>query len=221
MLRGNGIELIPFNGYDDYSIVTSRYIAIYDYLKTNVNKYKRVFLSDIDDVYMFNDIFSTFNENEVIINKQCFEFESEYCNLLFPIDAPWFNESYITNNNNNEKDLDLIKDIGSDKINPQIMNGGIVFGGIKKVIAFLEIFKEYVNPIKAKNFGYDQVLFTLLVSKHKFDSIGLKVEQCTQRVCFMSHVNYNLNTTKIIYKENMCSPIVLHKSIPNNWKITI
>ena len=215
---GFDVKLIPFSGYDDYSIVTSRYVAIYHYLKSNANKYKRVFLSDISDVYMFNDIFSTFNENEVTINKQCFEFESEYCNLLFPIDAPWFYESYITNYKNNKKDLDLIKNIGSDKINPQIINGGIVFGGTKKVIEFLKIFNEYVNPIKAKKFGYDQVLFTLLVRKHKFDSIGLKFEQCTQRVCFISHVKYNLNTTKIIYKENMCSPIVLHKSIPSNWK---
>ena len=70
-------------------------------MRFNSKKYKRVFLSDIDDVYMFNDIFSTFNENEIIINKQCFEFESENCNLLFPIDEGWFNESFIINNNNN------------------------------------------------------------------------------------------------------------------------
>ena len=56
---------------------------------------------------MFNDIFSTFNENEIIINKQCFEFESENCNLLFPIDEGWFNESFIINNNNTELDLEL------------------------------------------------------------------------------------------------------------------
>ena len=218
ILIGFGVKLIPFNGYDGYSIGTIRYIAIYHFLKSNANKYKRVFLPDICDVYMFNDIFSTFNENEVIIHKQCFEFESDYCNLLDPIDWPWFIENYITNNNNNEKDLELIKDIGRDKINPNIINSGVIFGGTKKVIEVLKIFNEYLNINKAKSFGYDQVLFTLLVSKHKFDSIGLKLEQCTQRVCFLAHVKYNLNTTKIIYKENMCSPIVLHKNIPNNWK---
>ena len=187
-------------------------------MKLNSNKYKRVFLSDIDDVYMFNDIFSTFDEDEIIINKQCFQFESENCNLLFPIDERWFNESYILNNNNTENDLELIKDIGKDKINPQVINGGIIFGGTKKVIEFLRIFNKYINPSKAKNFGYDQVLITLLVSKKKFDQIGLKLEQCTQRICFWLDVKYNLNTTKIIYQENMCSPIVLHKSIPINWE---
>ena len=101
ILEGFGIKVIPFAGYYDYNIVTSRYFAIYDFLRFNSKKYKRVFLSDIDDVYMFNDIFSTFNENEIIINKQCFEFESENCNLLFPIDEGWFNESFIINNNNN------------------------------------------------------------------------------------------------------------------------
>ena len=218
LLEKYGIQLIPFKGYEDYSIVTSRYIAIYDFLKNNTNKYKKVFLSDIDDVYMFRDIFSTFDENEIIINKQCFKFESDDCNLLFPIDEKWFIESYITNSNNTIKDLELIKNIGKNETNPQVINGGIIFGGIKKVIQFLKIFNEYINPEKAKFFGYDQVLITLLVSKKKFDSIGLKLEPCTQRVCFWLDVKYNLNTTKIIYRENMCSPIVLHKSIPINWK---
>ena len=88
------------------------------------------------------------------------------------------------------------------------------------IINIYILFLRYqnINPSKAKYFGYDQVLFTLLVSKKKFASIGLKLEQCTQRVCFMSKVKYNLNTTKIIYQENICSPIVLHKSIPINWK---
>jgi len=218
LLQKYGIQLIPFKGYEDFSIVTSRYIAIYDYLKNNRNKYKKVFLSDIDDVYMFNDIFSTFGENEIIINKQCFKFESNDCNLLFPIDEGWFNESFINNVNNTIKDLELIKNIGKNDINPQVINGGIIFGGIAKVIEFLKIFNEYINPNKAKYFGYDQVLITLLVSKKKFDSIGLKLEPCTQRVCFWLDVKYNLNTTKIIYRQNMCSPIVLHKSIPINWK---
>jgi hypothetical protein len=213
-----GINLIPFKGYEDYSIVTSRYVAIYNFLKLNSNKYKRVFLSDIDDVYMFNDIFSTFNEHEIIINKQCPKFESDKCNFLFPIDEKWFNQSYIINDNNTELDLKLIKDIGKGKINPQVINGGIIFGGTKKVLKFLEIFNKYINPSKAKDFGYDQVLITLLVSKKKFSSIGLKLEQCTQRICFRSNVKYNLNTTKIVYQRNMCSPIVLHKKIPINWK---
>ena len=218
LLENYGIKLIPFESYEDYNIVTSRYIAIYNFLKNNSNIYERVFLSDIDDVFMFRDIFSTFNEEEIIINKQCFKFESEDCNKLFPIDEGWYIESYIKNANNSEKDLELIKDIGKDKINPQVINGGIIFGGTKKVIQFLKIFNEYINPNKAKYFGYDQVLITLLVSKKKFDSIGLKVEQCTQRICFMSDVKYNLNTTKIIHRQNICSPIVLHKSIPINWK---
>ena len=175
-------------------------------------------MSDIDDVYMFKDIFSTFKEDEIIINKQCFKFESEYCNLLFPIDEKWFNENFIENKNNTLKDLYLIEDIGKDKINPQVINGGIIFGGIKKVIDFLKIFNEYINPIKAINFGYDQVLITLLVAKKRFESIGLKLERCTQRICFMSNVKYNLNTTKIIYSQNKCSPIILHKSIPDSWK---
>jgi len=218
ILEEYGIKVIPFAGYYDYNIVTSRYLAIYDFLRFNSKKYRRVFLSDLDDIYMFNDIFSTFNEDEIIISKQCFQFESENCHLLFPIDEGWFNESYIINNNNTELDLELIKDIGKDKINPQIINGGIIFGGTKKVIEFLRIFIEHINPDKAKSFGYDQVLITLLVAKNKFSSIGLHLEQCTHRVCFMPDVRYNLNTTKIIYKENMCSPIVIHKSIPINWK---
>ena len=217
-LRKYGIKLIPFEGYENFNIVTSRYIAIYDFLKNNTNKYKKVFLSDIDDVYMFRDIFSTFNEDEIIINKQCYKFESEDCNLLFPIDERWFNQSFIINNNNSIKDLELIKNIGKNEINPQVINGGIIFGGIQKVIEFLRIFNEYINPTKAIYFGYDQVLITLLASKKKFDSIGLKLEHCTQRICFWLDVKYNMNTTKIIYRENMCSPIILHKSIPINWK---
>lgn len=218
ILKKHGIKLIIFEGYEDYNIVTSRYIIIYDFLKKNIHKYKRVFLSDISDVYMFNDIFSTFNEDEIIINKQCYEFESENCHLLFPREEDWFNEFFI-NQTNTIKDLELIENIGKDKINPIITNAGIIFGGINKMIQFLKIFKEYVNPNKAKFWGYDQILIILLVNKKKFESIGLKIERCTQRICFKLNVKYNLNTTKIIYRENMCSPIVLHKSIPINWKI--
>ena len=218
ILRKYRIKLIPFEGYENYNIVTSRYIAIYNFLKNNTNQYKKVFLSDIDDVYIFNDIFSTFSEDEIIINKQCHKFESDDCHLLFPIDERWFNRSFKKNNNNTIKDMELIKNIGKNKINPHIINGGIIFGGIKKVIEFLKIFNEYINPSKAIDFGYDQVLITLLVNKNKFDSIGLKLEQCTQRICFWLNVRYNMNTTKIIYRQNMCSPIVLHKSIPINWK---
>ena len=117
-------------------------------MNNNSNKYKKVFLSDIDDVFIFNDIFSTFNEEEIIINKQCWKFESENCNLLFPIDEKWFNKSYIYDTNNTLKDLELIKDISKDKINPHIINGGIIFGGINKVIEFLKIFNEYINASK-------------------------------------------------------------------------
>ena len=119
-LEGYGIKVIPFAGYYDYSIVTSRYIAIYDFLRFNSKKYRRVFLSNIDDVYMFNDIFSTFNEHEIIINKQCPKFGSDKCNFLFPIDERWFNQSYFINDNNTELDLKLIKDIGKNKLNPQL-----------------------------------------------------------------------------------------------------
>ena len=44
-------------------------MVIYDFLKNNSKHYKKVFLSDIDDVYMFKDIFSTFDEDEIIINN--------------------------------------------------------------------------------------------------------------------------------------------------------
>lgn len=80
----------------------------------------------------------------------------------------WFNQSYIINNNNIELDLKLIKNIGKNKLNPQVINGGIIFGGTKKVIKFLKIFNKYINPSKANDFGYDQVLITLLVSKKNF-----------------------------------------------------
>ena len=153
----------------------------------------------------------------LVFNKQCYQFESEKCHKLFPIDERWYNKSFIEKGNNTVKDLELMKDIGKNKINPDVINGGIIFGGIKKVIQLLKIFIDYVNPTKAKDFGYDQVLFTLLVSKNKFNSIGLKLEHCTQRICFWLDVKYNLNTTKIIYRQIMCSPIVLHKSIPINW----
>ena len=69
ILKEYGVKLIPFEGYENFSIVTSRYVAIYDYLKKEGYKYKKVFLSDIDDVYMFGDIFSTFKEDDIFINN--------------------------------------------------------------------------------------------------------------------------------------------------------
>ena len=90
ILNKYGIKLIPFEGYENYNIVTSRYVAIYDFLKNNTNQYKKVFLSDIDDVYIFRDIFSTFSEDEIIINniilkinKIFYFFIKKYINIIY------------------------------------------------------------------------------------------------------------------------------------------
>ena len=217
ILKEFNITIIPFDDYYGIHIVTSRFFLIKKYLEENKNKYDRILLSDLGDVFVLNDIFSTFSEDELFLNKECFYYltknETRDCIHIntFNTTKRWLNYFF---------EGEILKNL--TERNPVNLNAGIIMGGTEKILKFLEIFLknlENINKRFLRKFGYDQTILNYLYYYNYFDSIPLKLETCSQRTCFRSQsLRFNKNTTKIIFKEDECSPVLFHKFFPESWR---
>ena len=217
ILKEFNITIIPFEGYYGIHIVTSRFFLIQKYLNENKDKYDRILLSDLGDVYVLNDIFSTFSEDELFLNKECFYYltknETSDCihMVSFNTTRKWLNKFF---------DGEIHKNL--TERNPVNLNAGIIMGGTEKILKFLNIFLanlENINKRYLRKFGYDQTILNYLYYYNYFDSIPLKLETCSQRTCFRARsLRYNKNTTKIIFEEDKCSPVLFHKFFPDSWR---
>ena len=68
------------------------------------------------------------------------------------------------------------------------------------------------------NFGYDQVVFNYLFYLGYLDKCNIKAVGCEQRMCFRpQNLLFNKKSTKFIYENSGCSPILIHKFYPNSW----
>ena len=68
-LKKNNIEVILKEGYEGWNIVNSRFFMIKEYLEKNKGKINRIMMADLTDVFVFGDIFSTFDENDLIMKN--------------------------------------------------------------------------------------------------------------------------------------------------------
>lgn len=209
------IDVIPFENYENYHIVSSRFFMALEYLKKNIKKYDRIFLSDLNDVFLFNDIFATFSKDDLILNKECHDYNNKtgkHCHYLLECRSTkrWFYQSF-------GDDKQLIENFM--KFRPENLNAGVILGGIEKMIKFLEIFTKNMDKTKINKFGYDQSLLNKYYYLHYFDSIPLNINGCSQRMCYKSNsMVYNKNATRVIFKEDTCSPVLLHKHYPTSWE---
>ena len=214
VFKNYNIEVISYEQYEDYHIVTSRFFMALDYLKKNIKKYDRILLSDLNDVFLFNDIFATFSKDDLILNKECHDYNnktSKTCHFLLECKSTkrWFLQSF-------KDDKKLIENFM--KLRPENLNAGVILGGIEKMIKFLEIFTKDMDKTKINNFGYDQSLLNKYYYLHYFDSIPLNISECSQRMCYKSNsIVSNKNATRVVYKEDLCSPVLLHKNYPSSW----
>ena len=213
ILRYLNISIEIFEGYDDIHIVNSRFFIIKDFLIKNKNKYKRVFLSDLNDVFLLNDIFATFNETQLIINKECSYYKREKdCVKLFEYYdvKEWFFTFFGETSEITKKFI---------KLNPINLNAGIILGGTEKIIDLLVILTNNFEKEKLKYFGYDQTILNKLYYNDELKSLNLTIEGCTQRICFRpKNLRFNKATTKIYFLRNHCSPIIIHKYFPSSWE---
>ena len=213
ILKKNNIEVILEKGYDDWHIVNSRFFMIKNYLEKNKGKINRIMMADLADIFVFGDIFSTFNENDLIMNEECREFErknDKNC-LVFgeqKLAVQWMKNSF-PNEQNKINNL----------INKRVfnINAGLILGGYNKTLQFLNILLEDFDLKKKGEHGYDQSSLLLKYYDDKFKDLNITIEPCSQRMCLDSvSLLSNKNTTKIFYP-NKCSPVAIHKGYPKSW----
>ena len=189
-------------------LVSRRFLLEYEYLKNNINSYDRIIHADLIDVFFLSDIFQTLNPNEIIINKECGEYSAFGAkgNFIFrhPNDIRWFNRSFGDN-----KTLEKIL----KRINPMVINAGLIMGGSKEYLKFLDIMLSNLNYTKALDYGYDQMLINVLYYTGKFNSVNIKFDLCTQRSCFIPILIFNRKNKSLNYR-NGCSPVLIHKAYP-------
>ncbi len=179
-----------------------------EYFEYDIKFFDRVIHADLTDIFFFSDIFKTLKSNELIMNKECgkdsvFGDKGNFI-LKHKNDIKWFNESF----GDNKTIVKLFK-----KINPMVINAGLIMGDAKQYLNFLKIININFNYKKALNYGYDQMLINVLYYTGEFSKINIKFDLCIQRSCFIPLLIFN-KKSKSFYYNNGCSPVLIHKSFP-------
>ena len=207
ILEKNKILIIK-KDHLNMQLVSSRFLDEYEYLKKNINSYDRIIHADLSDIIFFSDIFKTLKPNELIINKECGEYSvfGAKGNFIFShsYGIIWFYRSFGEN-----KTLENIL----KRINPMIINAGLIMGDSKEYFKFLDIMISNFNYTKALDYGYDQMLINVLYYTGRFSSVNIKFDLCTQRSCFMPKLIFNRKKFRLNYI-NGCSPVLIHKGYP-------
>ncbi|ELP91472.1 hypothetical protein EIN_143720 [Entamoeba invadens IP1] len=181
---------------------TRRMFAWKEWLYPRRHLYDRVFISDLRDIYIFGDIFATFSENDLLLQMQCLNNNTNCFTFNFKVDYNW-----------------MKKTIGVDvanayrKNNTIASNVGTILGGTNKVLGYLQTFIEYTNFDKWDIWGYDQSLHNWLIYSRKLDFLKPVLESCSQRMCYEERYAFIYDKTrKMIYTNNTkCSPVMRHK----------
>ncbi|KAL7721423.1 Uncharacterized protein QTN25_001839 [Entamoeba marina] len=204
-----GIQQIFYETESGLEAANLRFVEIYKYLKTHETEFDRVISADFRDVFMYNDFFRTFSDNELIMSIEC----TSRCICVGQ-------RSYL-------KDW-LIKTTNETMANKFIemnvpnINSGVIAGGIKHVMEFFKVWIENSEQSKLNVWGYEQSLINVLYYTGKMDHIPIVLETCTQRLCFLPGTTSNiLNMApdqKSITYDDGCSPVITHKGIPPSWE---
>ena len=204
-LQKNNVSIIKERDFLNMSLVSSRFLYEFKYLKKYINYFDRIIHADLTDIFVFSDIFETLEPNELIINKEggSNSLFGEKGNFLLNY---WFNKTFGYNKT-------LLSFL--ERINPIMINAGLIMGDSKEYLKFLDIFIKNLNHSKTLDYGYDQNLINVLFYTGKFDSINIKFDLCTQRSCFMPNLTFN-REDKALYFKTGCSPVLIHKSYPSN-----
>jgi hypothetical protein len=208
LLQKNNVSIIIEKNILEMEIANSRFLYEYQYLKKNINSFDRIIHADLTDIFFLSDIFRTLKPNELVINKECGENSAfgEKGNYILehPNDIKWFNRSF----GDNKTLVNIFK-----RINPKVINSGLIMGDSKEYLKFLIVMKNNFNYTKALDYGYEQMLLNVLYYTGQFNKINIKFDSCTQRSCFCPILIYDKDNKNLYYK-NGCSPVVIHKKYP-------
>jgi hypothetical protein len=211
LLKKNNVLIIKRKKFLNMELVSSRFLYEYEFLKKKINSYDRIIHADLTDIVFLSDIFKTLKSNELIMNK-----ESGINSYLGKKGTLILNDTsnrewLITSFGNNKTLLNILK-----KINPVVINAGLIMGDSKEYLKFLDIMIKNFNYIKASNYGYDQILLNVLYYTGELNKINIKLDLCTQRSCLLPNLIFNTKNKELYYNNTGCSPILIHKSYPSN-----
>ena len=213
VLQKNNVLIIKEKDFLNMDLVSSRFLYEFRYLKKYINYFDRVIHADLTDIIFLSDVFKTLKPNELVINKECgeYSFIGKKGNFLLNNNLNnknfnWFKRSF----GDNKTLVNIIK-----KINPIVINAGLIMGDSKEYLKFLDIFRKNLDYKKALDYGYDQMLINVLYYTGKFNDINIKFDLCTQRSCFFPKLIFNKKNKRLYFKTG-CSPVLIHKCYPTN-----
>ena len=220
ILKEFNVEIIEIKDSSAH-IVNRRFIEAYIYLKKNKDKFDRVLFADIDDVYMFGDIFATIKNDDFYLNSLHSYHNVPNKECVYFLNSLW--KSIYIKNLKKEKNLLIYKEFEENV--KCIICAGHFIGGIEKSLKFLEIISQALidyafnkTTIQMNNFGYDMLLLNFLYYTKKFDQLEIKIIGCEQIFCTRpKNLLFNKDTTRFEFETDNCSPIFIHKNYPNSW----
>ena len=184
-----------------------RYIQVKKYLEIHKNKYERIAITDVRDVYWFADGFQTLSPNEIVILKECGEKEK------FKISC--IDMSQTINYRYMKKTYGLKTARKFMKERKFIVNAGFVAGGFQHIMSFLEIIEKEINRMKnvLNIWGIDNSMMTYLYHNGFFDEMPLSLITVSQRFGFdvFGGFKYDDEKKSISRIFDDCAPVVRHK----------
>ncbi|EDR28211.1 hypothetical protein EDI_169700 [Entamoeba dispar SAW760] len=126
LMNSKGVEVIPVKVDSLYNGAVLRYVVIQKYLEENKEKYDRVFIADLRDVFFFEDGFATFSDKQLYLSKECSRTNKGYitcASLDLEITRNWMRDSI------SKEVADLY---AANKT--KIINSGTIFGGAELLI---------------------------------------------------------------------------------------
>jgi len=221
ILKEFNVEIIEINDSSAH-IVNRRFLETYIYLNKNKEKYDRVLFADMNDIYLFGDIFATIKKDDFYINKLNYYHNVPNKECVNFMNSSSWKISYIKNLKK-EKSLLIYKEF--EKNVECILCAGLFIGGIEKSLNFFKIFSQALldyafnkTTIQMNNFGYDQLMLNFLYYTKKFEKLKIKVIGCEQIFCTRpKNLLFNKDTTRFYFETDNCSPILIHKNYPNSW----
>ncbi|KAL7721422.1 Uncharacterized protein QTN25_001838 [Entamoeba marina] len=210
-----GIQQIFYETESGLEAANLRFVEIYKYLKTHETEFDRVISADFRDVFMYNDFFRTFSDNELIMSIECFKYKKGISDCLNVGHNPHLKDWLIKTTNETMANKFI-------EMNVPNINSGVIAGGIKHVMEFFKVWIDNSEQSKLNVWGYEQSLINVLYYTGKMDHIPIVLETCTQRLCFLPRDTSNiLNMApdqKSITYDDGCSPVITHKGIPPSWE---
>ena len=154
----------------------------------------------------FNDIFATFGEDDLILLMECMSLEStQHCRTLREkINKKWMIEGF------GKETAKLFA-----QRNDILINGGLMLGGVDKMIELLTIQRENLNKEKLMLWGQDQATLNYIHLTNQLDHLNITKDYCSQRICFaeIETGEYDYYKKSVISKPTGCSPVVRHKLV--------